>query len=214
MIDYTAPESVLPMLAESAEALYDALRMGTSFADGLQPDKDHLDLHFWSHSARFQARNYLAQGGGLSWTLVSRVPNSGIRMLIDGIHSLRVVKSLDGEIPPPGANKARNDAWVGVGVRNQLALPLGRPGQDLTQQPLSLIADWFLDEQREPIVHVSLPKRPWPFGCDPQCFWRVLLSPGNSLALEDLPGFSGEEGGDPTITIKVDPLEWENDGES
>jgi hypothetical protein len=204
MDTHITPEKVLPLLDGISTPLYEALRSGCSFADSIQPDLAAGGAWFWSHCARFSAQQMLASAQSPDWSLVKNVPNNGIHLTIGGIHKVRVVKSLGGEIPPPGRNKARRTAWVGIA--QQLTFNLPTTGCD-SIPALSLIADWHLDEDREPVIHLSLPRGPWRYGQDPRCEWRVHLSPGSSLGIDDL-AFSGGDEGDPLIEIAVDPPEW------
>ena len=73
---------------------------------------------------------------------------------------------------------------------------------------MSLLVDWqALDD--EAVIHLSLPKRPWKYGADPELYWRVPVT-GN--ADQDLAKLSFDPGllpGDVTVTINVDPSESE-----
>jgi hypothetical protein len=75
--------------------------------------------------------------------------------------------------------------------------------------PLSLIADWHLDPEREPLVHLSLPLGPWKYRENPRTHWRVILPAGGSVGIEELPGFPGSDDGEPFEAISIDPSEWE-----
>lgn len=197
---------VLPLAAEASEALYEAVRYGVGYADSLQPDPDIVDSHFWSHSARFLARNHLRNLQGETWSLRERVSNSGIHLVLGQVHVVRVVKSLSRTIPHPGRNRTRRAAWVGVPQSQQLQFALPMAGGEGPLPPLSLIADWHLDEDREPRIFLSLPKGPWKYRQNPRVHWRVPLAAGGSPAISDLPDFNGGDPGDPTIW--VDPSEW------
>lgn len=203
MQDATSPATVLPIVAEAGEAIYEALRHGAGYADTLQPDLEGADPWFWSHSARFAARGHLSRHPGSSWSLVPRVPNSGIHLLV-GDHRIRVVRSLARGIPHPGGNRARNSAWVGVPYQLQLGLTDGAGAQ----VSLSLIADWYLDAEREPLVHLSLPVGPWKYQENPRTHWRLILPAGGSVGIEQLPGFAGGDDGELIEEIPIDPSEW------
>jgi hypothetical protein len=203
MTQNISPDQVLSMLNDVPDALYEALRVGTSYADGLQPDIENQ--HFWSHSARFGAWRNLCEVTAESWSLRESVPNCGIHLTIAGLHSLRVVRSLSNNVPPPGRNRARRAAWTGINEQLSFELPSGTQG---TSAPLlSLLADWNLDEDREPVIFLSLPIQAWNYGNNPRCHWRVPLRSEGSLALEDL-AFPGGDDGDPMISINIDPAEW------
>jgi len=206
-----SPEEILPRMAETSEALYEALRLGCGYADTLQPDPTDLDPWFWSHSARFEARRRLKATSGGSWAMVPKVPNCGIHLSIDGLHTVRVVKSLKGDVPHPGGNANRRRAWTGFAVATvteQLQFALGT--DDCQSPPLSLIADWHVDDDREPVVHLSLPMGSWKYLQNPRYYWRVLLSPGGSLGIAEMPPFSGQDDGDPFAVI---PVDWQSETE-
>jgi hypothetical protein len=197
-----SPETVVPLVAAAAEALYDSLRHGIGYADNQQPDLKAADPWYWSHSARFAALGHLVTIKRVSWDVVPKVPNTGIHIEIGGLHRIRVLRSLNRQAPHPGGNRARERAWVGVPY--QLPLALG----SLEDVPLSLIADWHMDEDREPLVYLSLPIGPWKHRENPRYHWRFLLPQGVSVGIEELPSFAGGDDGDPTREIHVDPSEW------
>jgi hypothetical protein len=189
-------------LDDAPDALYEALRFGSSYADGLQPEVENQ--HFWSHSARFAAWKKLRQVEATNWKLRDGVPNCGIHLTLNGLHNLRVVRSLGNTVPHPGRNNARRAAWQGI--NEQLSFNLKDDGGNPIPY-LSLIADWSLDEDREPVIYLSLPIGPWHFGQNPRCHWRVPLRSEGSTALEDM-SFPGSDDGDPMVAIDIDPAEW------
>lgn len=206
MESHIGPRKILPLLGNAPEAMYQALVTGIGFADHLQPDAGNVNSHFWSHCVRYRAWRQLGQVESDSWRLVPNVPNFGIHILIGEIHTLRLVRSLSNTVPPPGRNVARRAAWTGYS--EQLSFEFASVGEgETTFPPLSLIADWRLDASGEPSISVSLPQGPWQYGQNPRCHWRVALASTSSSRLEDL-HFEGEDGGDPTIEIEVDPMEW------
>ena len=196
------PSVVLPLLDDAPDTIYEALRLGIGYADNLQPEVE--SQHFWSHSARFGAWRELRRATADKWSLNDRVPNCGIHLTIGGLHTLRVVRSLGNTVPPPGRNASRRVAWKGI--NEQLSFGLQDTGEFVIP-PLSLLADWRLDEDREPVVHVSLPIGPWLYGQNPRCHWRVPLPSTNSMSLDEL-SFQGSDGGDPMVAIEIDPAEW------
>lgn len=202
MVQLITPSLVVPMLGDAPDALYEALRIGSSYADDLQPEVENQ--HFWSHSARFGAWRNLRQIQAENWTLRDGVPNCAIHLTFNGLHNLRVVRSLGNTVPHPGRNNARKAAWTGI--NEQMSFDL-QEVEGSSIPLLSLIADWSLDEDREPVIHLSLPIGPWRFGQNPRCHWRIPLLSEKSVALEDM-YFPGSDDGDPLIAIDIDPAEW------
>ncbi len=206
MESHFSPNTVLPLLGSATQAIYEALVIGIGFADHLQPDPNDINRHFWAHSARYGAWRHLGQVESNSWRLVPDVPNFGVHLVFAELHTLRLVRSLSNTVPPPGRNIARRVAWTGYSEQLAFEMASAEDGQS-TFPPLSLIADWRLDAQGEPSIFVSLPEGPWQYGQNPRCHWRVPLPSNSSTSLDDL-YFEGEDGGDPTIQIEVDPMEW------
>lgn len=197
------PEQVVPLLGTAPEKLYNGLRKGISYADSLQPEPTKADPYFWAAGARFKALDDLKRQDDEGWIVRPGIPNCGIHLMIRAVHKARVVKAYDGALPSPGRSHRRNRDYVGVQGRFVYDF-----GDGLPLPALSLLLDWQLDAEREPIVHLSLPEAPWPFGGDPMVHWRVRLAPGGSLALSELvwnPGSSDD--GDVMVTVPIDPSE-------
>jgi hypothetical protein len=197
------PEDVLPLLDRWAAPLYDCLRDGIDFANSLQPDPESRERWYWAHSARFVARKELIARGA---PLTPKTPNAGIHLVLDGIHTARVLRSLWGSAPHPGRNAARQKCWVGVKqhVQGQFAFAT-TTGTALS--PLSLLVDWQMDAEDEPIVHVSLPISSWRFTQRARLHWRVPLRDGGADAYSDLRFDAPDDGGEPQIII--DPADLE-----
>jgi hypothetical protein len=192
------PADVLPVVECAIPPLFKALRLGIGYADEQQPDLDDRDPWFWSHSARWRARGHLRSVVAQGWRMNPDVPNSGIHLCIDKIHDLRILRSLGDTAPHPGRNRARREAWI------QDTLP----PQDGSLRPLSLLADWRVHDD-EPLIYVSLPKRPWAYGSDPELYWRVPVTGDASQDLANLRFDPGLLPGDVIVTVKVDPAESE-----
>lgn len=190
------PEQVLPLVECAVPSLRKALRIGGSFADEIQPDADERDGHYWSHSARWRARKHLAAVPKDGWYLTPNVPNSGIHLRIGDLHRVRVLRSLGGTVPHPGSNRARRADWV------QNALDLAGDGLPA----LSLLADWQIFED-EPVIHCSLPRRPWSYTADPEVYWRVPITGDADSDLARLRFDPGLLPGDVFVTVKIDPAE-------
>jgi hypothetical protein len=129
--------------------------------------------------------------------LVPRVRSLGIHLRVGDLHVVRVLRSLEGDTPPPGKNRKRREAYI----QGQLAL--AEPQGDLPA--LSLIADWQ-DYEGEPIIHLGLPAEPWEFGRSARMHWRIPLTAGGSdlasLAFEPEP-----DEGLPPVTLRIHPSE-------
>lgn len=192
------PADVLPMVECAVPSLVKALRLGIGYADEQQPDPDDRDPWFWSHGARWRARRHLLSVAAKGWSISSGVPNSGIHLCVDKVHGLRVLRSLGDTVPHPGGNRARRDAWI------QDTLP----PRDGSLRPLSLLADWRVHDD-EPLIYLSLPKRPWTYGSDPELYWRVPVTGDASQDLANLTFDPGLLPGDVMVTVKVDPAESE-----
>jgi hypothetical protein len=201
------PKLVFPMLEEVSSVLYRALDAGIEYADSQQPDDEDFNSHYWSHSARFTAHNYLAHCDGKTWKLVDGIPNFGVHITLNGVHKLRVVKSINNGAPSPGRNKTRQIDWVGYSEQLQFELPFDG---NAPLPPLSLLVDWNADQNREPIVHVSLPNGSWKFGERARVHWRELLTSEANISINDL-AFTLTDDGDPTISIETESNEFGTD---
>jgi hypothetical protein len=193
-----SPADVLPLVECTVPSLVKALQLGIGYADEQQPDPDDRDQWFWSHSARWRARRQLLSVAAEGWSINPDVSNSGIHLCVDQVHCLRVLRSLGDTVPHPGSNRARRDAWI------QDTLP----PRDGSLRPLSLLADWCVHDD-EPRIYLSLPKRPWTYGSDPELYWRVPVTGDASQDLANLRFDPGLLPGDVMVTVKVDPAESE-----
>lgn len=179
---------VLPLFDGIASVVYEAIEHGAEYADDLLDYSD--DPWYWSHSARFAIRNQLrpALAEAERWAMQPRVPNSGVHLLIDNVHTVRLVKSLDQNVPHPGRNLQRRIAWS----NGELELTHGSDALPI----MSLIMDWHMSSG-EPALYVSLPKGPWNYGKATDVHWRHQLA--RSGASIDTLRFQGDDGGDPLI---------------
>lgn len=194
------PAQILPIVEGALSPLRDALRRGIEYADDLQPDPLARDPFFWSHSARFKAgRDLMGKPPGDNWRLRPRVPNSGIHLQFDGIHLMRVLRSLRGTTPHPGPNARRQQAWTFL--EPALSGPYGPVA-------LELIADWQVADG-EPVLHLGLPASPWRYGEPVKLHWRVPF-PGDGEA-EDWTRLTFNPGGDDSgydlVALQIDPAE-------
>ena len=193
-------EDAVPLLEPCLADIREALRCGIDFANDLQPDADDRDRWFWSHSARYRARQELEAGGGTGWEVVSKIPNSGIHVRLDELHVVRVLRSSGGTTPAPGHNRQRRAAWSQY---HQLQLELDHEGG---LPPLNLILDWSTEGDDLLVLHLGMPKGVWKFGSDPVLSWRVELPVDDDLASLVFPG---TEDGPVDVTLRVDDAERE-----
>lgn len=200
------PGEVLPLLTPATECLRDALRRGVAYADEQQPDR--VDPWFWSHSARFKARQELLlanpQPGVEGYEVRSDIPNSGIQLRFQRLHLARVLRSFGGTTPAPGRNPSRRRAWEGLPEQGQLSL-----AGDGKLPPLSLIIDWQ-DVAGEPLIHVGLPRAGWAHGKSPKLYWRVPM-PDEGVDLGSLEFDGSDDGfGGIRLEIEIDEAEGAN----
>jgi hypothetical protein len=191
------PADVLPLAEETVPPLQKALSLGIALADELQSDRQTRDPWYWSHTARWVARNHLRSVQSSAWKLLSGVPNSGIHLRIGTVHHVRVLRSLGGTVPHPGRNRARRADWI----QDSLLLD-----EDNQLPALSLLYDWQVLHD-EPSIYLSLPKRPWSYREQPELHWRV---PVTGDADQDLANLSFDPGllpGDVVVTVKIDPAD-------
>jgi hypothetical protein len=199
------PAEVLPLAECAVPDLMRGLRLGIGFADDLQPDPDSRDWWYWSHSARWRARGHLlAVDEQDGWGITPDVPNSGIHLRLRDLHDVRVLRSLGSTVPHPGRNRERRRAY-------QQSQPTLRQN-DGSILALSLLMDWEVKDD-DPVVHVSLPKRPWEYNCKPDLYWRVPVTGDAEGDLSKLSFDPGLLPGDVEVTIKIDPSERIGPGE-
>jgi hypothetical protein len=170
-------ESVAPMLPGIGPDLRFALTAGVAYADSLQPENP--DPYFHAASARWAARNALIGAKGDEWEFVPDVANCGLLFRVRKIHLVRVLRSEDRMTPSSGHSRTRSGEYERVAT--QLALPL-----DGELSPLNLIVDWFIDEDRDPVLHVGLPKNHWRYQQRAKLFWREPFPDGTLSAYEGL----------------------------
>jgi hypothetical protein len=191
------PQDVLPLAECMVPHLAKALRLGIGYADDLQPDTEDRDPWYCSHSARWRARGHLLSvPERKGWGISKKAANSGIHLNIQGIHKVRVLRSLFDTVPHPGRNHARIMTWMqGTMPPNDGSLPA-----------LSLLADWRVIDD-EPVIYVSLPKHGWSYRAKPVLYWRVPVTGDADLDLANLQFDPGLLPGDRLVSIKVDPAE-------
>lgn len=192
------PDVILPLFEPIADLAYDATDHGIEYADGLLAYTNNP--WYWSHSARYAILGYLTNRlvEIERWGLRANVPNCGIHLSLDNAHSVRFVRSLGGQTPPPGQNRRRKAAWT-----NHPSLPLDVGPERL---PLvNLLMDWQVVND-EPVIHVSLPRGPWAYGAPMKVNWREPLPRPAVGGISSL-SFKGDDGGDPLNVVVIEPSE-------
>ena len=206
------PDQVLPLLAPLAGAVPSAIRDGMDAADLLQPDPLVRDNHFWSHSARFYHRRSLATAQAESWQLIEGVPNTGIHIILENVHRIRVLKSLNGLVPHPGSNPTRRADWAQPAAQGEFFL--SADNRLLVEEPdgvlpaMNLLIDWH-QKRGEPAIFVSLPKAPWDYKDSIRVHWRrpFPTEPGGEFGSV---GFNPPPVNDDFSTIvRIDPGEMD-----
>ena len=180
------------MVTECLPLVRSGLREGIDYATSLQPDLEERDQYYWSHSARYKARQVLLGNSGANWRVVGGVPNSGIHLSIDGLTTVRVLRSVGRTTPPPGTNRQRRLAW------SQRSLPI--------DQPDTLILDWFTDAEDSLVMNLGLPKGFWHYRSSPQLAWRVQLPSRDDLT--DLT-FVPDQEADELVRLRIHETEMD-----
>lgn len=188
---FPTSREVLPLLSDVGPSVWKAVRAGVESANSIQPDPATRDNHFWSHCARFYNKQALSVSTQHAerWTLKPDIPNTGIHLIVDHVHNVRILKSLNRMTPPPGGNRARRAAWSQMPGQTSLFLTADNRlllDEDDALPAMSLIIDWYLDKDMEPRVFVGLPLAPWAYAQDVRLHWRVAL-PGSE---EEFAGLS------------------------
>lgn len=168
---YYTPAEGVALVADCLPAIEPALADGIDFANHLQPDPLGRDQYFWSHSARYRARQVLSGASGGDWCVIEDIPNSGIHLSIGGLTVMRVLRSVHGTTPPPGTNRQRRLAW------SERRFP-----SRVMEQPDTLILDWSADDEDSLVIGLGLPAGLWKYWNPPQLAWRVQLPSHDDLA--------------------------------
>lgn len=194
------PLEVLPIIEPAVPALAAALTIGAEYADVLQPDPLRRDSHYWSHSARFRARNHLVSiPDKIGWTVNAKAPNSGIHICVDAIHTVRVLKTLNDSTPHAGRNQTRQLAWA------QSPLLLGTTASG---EPFSLLADWHVGAEG-PVINIGFPKAPGNYVGGADLYWRVEVTGDPDADLANL-SFDPDKPIDGlSVRLKIDPSEFQ-----
>jgi len=194
------PADVLPVIERVVPDLAAALALGSDYADEQQPDPYDRDRWYWSHTARWRARNNLvAVSDKDGWTVDPSAPNSAIHLCAASVHPIRVLKTMNDTTPHAGRNKARQLAWS----QSPLLVASAASGQ-----PFSLVADWHKGKDG-PVVHIGLPKAPGNYVGGADLYWRVEVTGDAGYDLGNLEFDPGNPPDDLIVTLKVDPSEFQ-----
>lgn len=180
-------------------------------ADALQPDPLTRDNYYWSHSARFYNRRSLAAAQGDGWQLREGVPNTGIHIVLGGLHVIRVLKSLNGSVPHAGNNKARREAWSQPAAQTELFLSadnrLFAGAPDDVLPAMHLLIDWHVAADGKPATFVSLPRTPWGYLKAINVHWRRPFPGQAGSGLEGLSFNPGPDSDDFGTVVRIDTAE-------
>jgi hypothetical protein len=150
MPEIPAPAHVLWALAPLWPPLYTALEWATQQARAYF-DAEHtpIDRHLAPSLVRYQAKRYLARLGhhareedeGEAYAFQT-LPNNGLSLSYRGDHLyvLRLLKALDGQLPAPGASRARQAFW-----HQQLLFDYDAPSAAELRPSLNLLVLWEAD---------------------------------------------------------------------
>jgi hypothetical protein len=194
------PAEVLPHIECAVPSLIKALTKGAAYADRLQRRADARDPWFWSHSARWRAKQILDDAPKEGWGIVRSAPNSAIHLTFKGLQPARVLKSLNGTTPHAGGNRSRQEMWT---FPEELAL---RTESGL--QPIPLIFDWHIEEDG-PVIHAGIPKSAGDYLRGAVLYWRVPITGDADEDLNDLEFNHPDPSPEAGVRLKVDPSEYE-----
>jgi hypothetical protein len=195
-LDLDNPEEVLNFAVMPLRMIHDAFDDGVSYAD-TQLEGQPQDSHYWSHSARYRARNVLNEVTWQEgWHLGRDLANSGVE-IVRGDLTMRVLKAIGGAPPHPGHNRARQSFWrqkpaVVVPTPQQLYFALAIDGLTLLNGS-NLIVDWDVIAKRQLVLALSKPDGVWNYQKKPRLAWRrhVIFGDANEPRFdpteEDIP---------------------------
>lgn len=207
------PSRAATLLNSVGPAIWTSVQAGVEAANNIQPTPEGRDNHFWSHCARYHNKKRLlveSQKHRGEWQLIPDVPNTGIRIVIDDVHQVRVLRSLHGDVPHPGRNRARRESWSQPSTQRELFVTADNrlvDEDDESLRALNMLIDWHLDRHGEPVINVSLPMGPWEFEHLVRVYWRVPLPGADDFAniAFNPPQPSSHEFGN---LLRVDPDEF------
>ena len=149
MPEIPAPAHVLQALAPLWPPLYTALEWATQQTRVyFQAEGAPVDRHLAPSLVRYQAKRQLArlghdvqeeEGEGYAF---QPLPNNGLSLSYRGdlLYVLRVLKALEGQLPAPGASRARQAFW-----HQQLLFDYAAPSAAEMRPSLNLLVLWEAD---------------------------------------------------------------------
>jgi hypothetical protein len=149
MPEIPAPTHVLRALAPLWPPLYTALEWATQQTRAyFDAEGVPVDRHLAPSLVRYQAKRQLAQLGhdaqeddGETYAFQT-LPNNGLSLAYRGDHLyvLRILKALEGQLPAPGASRARQAFW-----QQQLLFDYDAPSAAELRPSLNLLVLWEAD---------------------------------------------------------------------
>jgi hypothetical protein len=149
MPEIPAPESVLHALAPLWPPLYTALEWATQQTRAyFDAEGVPIDRHLAPSLVRYQAKRALARLGhdareeeGEAYA-VQTLPNNGLSLSYrrDHLYVLRLLKAVEGQLPAPGASRARQAFW-----QQQLLFDYDAPSAAELRPSLNLLVLWEAD---------------------------------------------------------------------
>ena len=149
MSEIPAPEHVLQTLAPVWPPIYTALEWATQQTRAyFDAEGTPIDRHLAPSLVRYQAKRYLARLGhavqeeeGEAYAFQT-LPNNGLSLSYRGdlLYALRILKALDGQLPAPGASRARQAFW-----HQQLIFDYAAPSAAELRPSLNLLVLWETD---------------------------------------------------------------------
>lgn len=193
--DLREPDSILEFLSREIVAIHHALDQGASAADdffNMRPGFP-TDKQLWAFIVRHDAANWLDSVAESPWERPV-LPLAGLQ-IVRGSLSVRILKSRDGEVPPPGSSLTRQKYY------SQMTIDTGVP-----EDSANLILDWRMSAQRELTCHLSKPmagqRR---YSQTPMLEWRHLLTLPHDGGL---PSFQGSDDNDLSVGLVIDSSEF------
>ena len=149
MSEIPAPEHVLHALASMWPPIYTALEWATQQTRAyFDAESTSIDRHLAPSLVRYQAKCYLARLGhdaqedeGEAYAFQT-LPNNGLSLSYRGdlLYVLRILKALEGQLPAPGASRARQAFW-----HQQLIFDYAAPSAAEMRPSLNLLVLWETD---------------------------------------------------------------------
>jgi hypothetical protein len=149
MPEIPAPERVLRALTPVWPPMYTALEWATQQTRAyFEAEGAPIDRHLAPSLVRYQAKRYLARLGhdaqedeGEAYAFQT-LPNNGLSLSYRGdlLYVLRILKALEGQLPAPGASRARQAFW-----HQQLIFDYAVPSAAELRPSLNLLVLWETD---------------------------------------------------------------------